>query len=395
MKIHRIAGLLFALALAVSMIAPARTHAATGTNPYVSFRKQTSAGDFAGSALAGVQVDSRDGAADIRLVPNALLTGSNPKLYGAKSYSYGTLESPVLDSAQPFDRAIASWNAQTPAGTWIQVELRAFRPSDNHWTKYYNMGVWTSSATTLRRRSVGGQGDGDGSVASDTLSLSGAVYTSYQYRLTLFTRNLRVSPSVRLISVMTSNSSLQPGGLALTSDQRAWGLELPVPQRSQMLYKGGGEVWCSPTSASMVLAYWGVNVPVPTAASGTYDYVYGGNGNWPFNTAWAATYGFEAYVTRLGSMTQVEEWIKAGVPVIMSYGFRGGALPGAPYSATSGHIMVIRGFDAAGNVIVNDPAADPRKGDVVRRVYPREQLVRAWMHSNCTAYLVYPSGWIS
>jgi hypothetical protein len=375
------------------MIVPStRTHAATGANPYVSFRKQTADGDFAGSALAGVQIDSRNGAADIHLVPNALQTGRNPKLYGAQSYSYGTLESPAFDSAQPFDRAIASWNALTPAGTWIQVELRAFRPSDNHWTKYYNMGVWTAATTTLRRRSVNGQGDGDGSVASDTLTLSGgAAYTRYQYRLTLFTRNLRASPSVRLVSVMTSDNSLQPGGLALASDQKAWGVELPVPQRSQMLYKGGGEAWCSPTSTSMVLAYWGINVPVPTAASGTYDSVYGGNGNWPFNTAWAATYGLEAYVTRLGSMTQVEEWIKAGVPVIMSYGFRGGALPGAPYSATSGHIMVIRGFDAAGNVIVNDPAA--RSNSAVRIIYDRTKLESLWLaHSGGTVYLMYPRG---
>ena len=39
--------------------------------------------------------------------------------------------------------------------------------------------------------------------------------------------------------------------------------------------------------------------PVPEAAAGTYDWVYRGTGNWPFNTAWAADRGLDAFVTRL------------------------------------------------------------------------------------------------
>jgi hypothetical protein len=143
------------------------------------------------------------------------------------------------------------------------------------------------------------------------------------------------------------------------------------------------------TSTSMVLAYWGSSVPVPTAAAATYDYVYQGTGAWHFNTAWAGTYGLEAYVTRLSSMAQVEEWISAGVPVIMSYAAGVGELPGTPYRSTRGHIMVIRGFDANGNVIVNDPAAASDKG--VRFVYDRAILERLWLtHSGGTVYLIYP-----
>jgi hypothetical protein len=140
-----------------------------------------------------------------------------------------------------------------------------------------------------------------------------------------------------------------------------------------------------------VLAYWGTNVPVPAAASATYDYVYKGNGNWPFNTAWAASHGYEAYVTRLGSMSQVEQWIKAGVPVIVSYAYGRGELPGSPYPASGGHIGVVRGFDAKGNVIVNDPAAPSNAR--VRVVYNRAIFESLWLkHSRGTVYLVYPKG---
>ena len=392
MKVARTGMLLFALmSLLASIVAPSGSvRAATGTSPYVGFRKQTTAAEFAGSQLQGVSVESRDGAAAIRLAASGLATGTNTRLYGVRRYSYGTLESPVFDALYPFDTAIMSWNALTPPGTWIQLELRSYRPTDGHWTRYYTMGIWASGTTTIKRRSVAGQGDSDGSVATDTLRLRGGpVYTRYQYRLTLFTTGRGASPTVRLVSVMTSNTASEPNGLNLESDRQAWGVDLAVPQRSQMIYKGGGEVWCSPTSTSMVLAYWGFSVPVPGAAAATYDYVYRGNGAWHFNTAWAGTFGLEAYVTRLSSMAQVEEWISAGVPVIMSYSAGRGELPGTPYPSTRGHIMVIRGFDAQGNVIVNDPAA--ASDDGVRFVYDRAILERLWLrHSGGTVYLIYP-----
>lgn len=44
---------------------------------------------------------------------------------GRKSvWEYATWTSPVHRSTVPATEAIASWNARTPAGTWIQIELR-------------------------------------------------------------------------------------------------------------------------------------------------------------------------------------------------------------------------------------------------------------------------------
>lgn len=358
----------------------------------IGFRKHASAADFAGSSLRGVTIEANNGA-DIHLAASGLTFAEDKELDGAKKgYWYGSLESVVLDAAHPFDTAIASWNANTPVGTWLQLELRAFRATDHHWTTYYNLGIWAVGTETIQRHSVTAQRDADGCVSTDTLLLSGdPVYTRYQYRLTLFTRNQRVSPHVWLVAVVTSDSSREAGGLNLASDQHAWGTDLNVPQRSQMIYKGGGEVWCSPTSTSMVLGYWNHTVSVPDAAAATYDYTYQGNGNWPFNTAWAATYGLEAYVTRMSSMAQIEEWISAGVPVIISYAFAEGELPGTPIASSGGHIMVIRGFDGAGNVITNDPAAPSDAS--VRIVYDRATLEQLWLtHSGGTVYLIYPKG---
>ena len=95
---------------------------------------------------------------------------------------------------------------------------------------------------------------------------------------------------------------------------------------------------------------------VDHAAANTYDWNYDGTGNWPFNTAYAGRYGLESFVTRLRSLTEAEKFIAAGIPLVVSVSFKENELTGSGYS-TNGHLMVIRGFTAQGDVIVNDPAS--------------------------------------
>jgi uncharacterized protein YvpB len=386
-------GFLLALSLAPAagaVTAPSAA-AATTVRPYVSLRRHTKPAHFQGAVRNGVVVEDRAGRAHLRLATSGLRSGRNARLYGTSArYHFGRALSPRIAPAQRFDRLIASWSAATPEGTWVQVEARAYRPSEGRWTKFYNLGIWAKGTGTIERRSVPGQADADGTVATDTLVLAGgAVYSQFQYRLSLFTTDLARTPGVDMISVMTSSSAKEAIGLSVYSDRQAWGRDLNVPKRSQMVYPDGGEVWCSPTSTSMVLAYWGKTVTVPVAAARTYDHAYRGYGNWSFNTAWASTYGLDGYVTRMGSLAQLEEWISAGVPVVISIAWKRGELPGAPIASSNGHIVVVRGFDASGNVIVNDPAAstDAR----VRKVYPRSQLFAVWLkYSGGTAYLIHP-----
>jgi hypothetical protein len=60
-------------------------------------------------------------------------------------------------------------------------------------------------------------------------------------------------------------------------------------------------------------------------------------------------------------------------------------------TANSGHLAVLAGIDAAGNPVVNDPAAP--SDDTVKRTYHRTALERLWLEtSGGTAYLIYPLG---
>lgn len=112
----------------------------------------------------------------------------------------------------------------------------------------------------------------------------------------------------------------------------------------------------------MILGFWNRPVRVPDAARATYDRTYDGFGNWPFNTAYAATQGLQAFVTRLGSLRDAEAYIAQGLPLALSVRFKAGELPGAPLSWSNGHLLVLTGFDAQGNPVVNDPAAPASSG---------------------------------
>jgi hypothetical protein len=75
---------------------------------------------------------------------------------------------------------------------------------------------------------------------------------------------------------------------------------------------------------------------------------------------------------------------------VASIAARPGELAGFLFSGgTIGHLVVIVGFDALGNPIVNDPAAWSDAS--VRRVYDRAQFERAWLRGSAgTVYIIHP-----
>ena len=278
--------------------------------------------------------------------------------------------------APAFTELIPSWNAVTPAGSSLSLEVRV--KGARGWTRWYSFGTWMSAEG---RSSLNGQKDASGTLNTDTLSLQSPA-TAYQYRATL-----HGPVQLSLLAFTTSREGRTP---PKASDQAAWGKVLEVPQRSQMIYPGGGEVWCSPTSTSMILAYWGIQVTVPQAAKATYDRAYDGTGNWPFNTAYAGSLGLKAFVARLPDLSAAERYIQAGLPLAVSLGWKKGELPGAAVPSSNGHLMVLVGFDRAGNPVLNDPAAP--SDDTVRRSYPRAAFERLWQeHSGGTVYVMAPA----
>jgi hypothetical protein len=141
----------------------------------------------------------------------------------------------------------------------------------------------------------------------------------------------------------------------------------------------------------MVLAHRGMLPPavdIPDAAAATHDPSYDGTGNWSFNTAWAASLAGHAFVTRLRDLREAERFVSAGIPLVASVAYPPGALTGAPTRGTDGHLVVVRGFTAAGDVVTNDPAAPTERS--VRRTYDRAEFERAWLGgSGGTVYVIH------
>jgi hypothetical protein len=316
--------------------------------------------------------------------------------YNGGAYQVAEATGPLHPAGFGFRRAVASWTADTPPGSWIEVLARV--QVGGRLTKFYNLGVWAADGLTVSRHSVKGQQDQDGRVAVDTLIVNpeGPPADAVQLQVRLFTTRPDAIPVLRLATVAVSTTPQRPAAIS-PGDPARWNRILDVPACSQRYVDGDG--WCSPTSTSMVLGFWnpdgGPCEPrVRAAVDGVYDWVFDGHGNWPFNTAYAATQGdLDAYVARFTGLDQAEEWITAGVPLVMSYSWDAGQLDNAPVSSSDGHLSVLVGFDDRGNPVVHDTAA---KTDAeVRRVYDRAQFEALWQqHSGGTVYLIHPPGWV-
>ena len=355
---------------------------------------------FAGWSLSGVSINA---SGELEFQQSTASTGTDPYTPGAYSggnyynggpFVVGEATSPVITTAFNYKEAIASWNTVTPPGSWIEVQFRAQYGAT--WSKWYTLGIWASDTSTISRHSVNGQGDTNGTVYTDTFaSLSKKATTNtFQLKLRLFSANGTAMARVRNASVAYSLNA-PSSATASVGNPAHWNTFINIPECSQMVYPDGGEVWCSPTSTSMVLGYLnkdtGACEPrVRAAVSGVYDWIYDGHGNWPFNTAYAATQGYEAYVARFTSLDRAEDYVAAGIPVVMSIAWGKKQLTGAPVSSTAGHLLVLVGFDAAGNPIINDPAA-ASDADVTR-TYLRSEFEPLWLTaSGGTVYLIYPA----
>ncbi|MDO7867778.1 peptidase C39 family protein [Nocardioides jiangxiensis] len=394
---------------AASPTGSARAELAASTPARNSYRETTSQSDWEAGAGRGTVVSS----GSIRLA-----TRAGSVSVGGRSYDWAAWQSPWVTPGHGFTELVPSWRATTPAGTFLAIQVRA-KTASGQLTSWQSFGRWTLATSSDLRRSGGTQDDGLSTVATDTLrAASGVVFSSYTLKVQLYRASgSTATPSVHSLGAVASQlaSAVPPVSAPLLGAHA-----LAVPAYSQMIhrgqypqYGGGGQAWCSPTSLAMVLGYYGVKPAaseyawvsssyadpwVDEVARRVFDFAYDGAGNWPFNTAYAGTRLTHTAVTRFGSLRDVEKFIAAGIPVEVSISFSSGQLSGAPISSTSGHLVVVTGFTASGNVLVNDPAAS--SDSTVKRTYDRAQFEAAWLRrSHGLAYVMrdaahaFPSGY--
>ncbi len=381
---------LMSSALLAGGSAPAPARAAQADAPrQIGYRQWDTTAELRTGTFAGTTAS----AGKLRLSrPSARTT------VGGRSYAVGTWTSPWVSPRFALTELVPSWASSTPEGTLIQVDVRGVSEGGTR-SSWDTLGRWARGDGSFRRTSLGSQTDDLARVATDTWQATYGGFRSWQVKVSLLRRSgTTLTPLVGTVGAMVSDVP-QVDQVTTSTPGVARGVVLPVPRYSQMVhageypqYGGGGEAWCSPTSTTMVLAYYKRLPPaseyawvrrsygdrvVDHAARMTFDHGYDGTGNWPFNTAYAARQTGHAFVTRFRSLRGVEQMIRAGIPVVTSITFSRGRLSGAPISASNGHLVVVVGFTQAGDVVVNDPAAKTRAG--VRRTYSRAQFEDAWL----------------
>ncbi|WP_163511838.1 C39 family peptidase [Fodinicola acaciae] len=339
----------------------------------------------------------------------------------------GSWTSPWYSPKGGFNELVASWQIDTPAGSWAEIGMQArTSTTDSQW---YVMGDWAFDTSAITRHSTDGQKDAVGLISTDTFftrsAPAGGNPTSYRLKVTLHgTKSAR--PVLRQVGAVAALPPAATPTVTSTPIQKR-AVELKVPSYSQEThhgeypsFDGGGEAWCSPTSTSMVLSYWKkgpsqqdiASLPadpvfdknnradgiVDWSAIHTYDSVYQGAGNWPFNTAYASAYGLDGSVRMFTSLRDAEKWLRRGVPVIVSLHWDNTSpdprdhLDGSSISGTSGHLVTLVGLTASGDAIVNDPAS-PTNTEV-RHVYKRSQFEYRWLDSTSGVGYLIKSPWI-
>lgn len=264
----------------------------------------------------------------------------------------------------PAREGVISWNTFTERGTIEFRILRAGKPQ-SAWLKYAR---WNSGG----RHSFSPQSDSDGVRVDTDVLRAKEPFDGLDVRADgVEFRSLSFAAPVHL------QPSLPYMGTARILD---------VPARSQYVVEGE-RGWCSPTSLSMLHAYHGIDHSVQETARNVFDSAYNGTGNWAFNMAYSGALGLRAAVVYLRNLDHAQRLIDAGIPIAISYSWKGDELPGAPIEHSDGHLAVLTGFTSDGDCALNDPAAPQ-----LRVVYPRAAVERIWQRNNGVAYAVAPAG---
>ena len=341
--------------------------------------------DFLLGNLENLSIDKNIGT-------GAIVLSSNNNKY----IEYGIYTSQVIN-LKTFKRLLVSWNCETPKGTWIEVQARAFisyyddnKNSTYEWSDWLSFGKW---GTHIKRSSKSPDSH-LAKISTDEFIIKGN-YTDtaskIQIRALLHTENTNVTPSIRQFIISYKDNTPRIKGIEIPSDKI-----IDVPSYSQYIRdKNIGSVICSPTSITMLLNRRNENLIVEETAWSCFDYDYEAFGNWLFNVAFASSLGYESFV-EYGNLKSLKREIYSGYPVAVSVKYTNDInnleypyIENAPIT-TAGHILVVRGFekkDGIDYVVVNDPAG--KSNESVTRRYKLSEFESAWHRGSNIMYIIH------
>lgn len=277
-------------------------------------------------------------------------------------------------SPDPFDIGLPSWNGTAPGDSGgFRILIRVPYLSD--WSPWLDAGYWKANLWpgSKSTRFSGGR------VNIDILEL---YYYATQWQFAIEMKRSSVttnSPTLSLLSFFTSDSRTTNNiDFSAILNDKPEAILIPTTFLAQ--YRISNEIGsriCSPTTVSMILLSYGIEVDPLQFALDTYDPYWEIFGVWPRVVQNASEYGVKGTVTRYRTWSETRE--------VLAQGGRIGMSIGAPLYG--GHLVMLAGFTENGDPIVHDPA---RTSDGYAHVFNKSDLSHSWFDKGGVAYTIFP-----
>lgn len=285
----------------------------------------------------------------------------------------GTVVFKPDSSEQPFNRGLPSWNGHVPNNrSSFKVMMRFY---NNGWSPWLTVGFWKENLWS---------GYGQTSYSGGKIEIDYAVLNSYhskwQFQVYMKrTSSGEPSPSLNKLSFFVSDQRTTDNvNLAQLVVDKPASIFIPTQHYYQYSLDPviGGDI-CSPTSVAMVLRSYNIDVDPLQFARENRDPYWGIFGVWPRTVQNGVEFGLNGTVTRYRSWSDARKTLEAGGRVVMSVGY-----PLYP----AGHLMMLAGFDDAGNPIAHDPA----RSNGYSYKWDKTSLSRSWFLKGGVAYTFFP-----
>ncbi len=273
-----------------------------------------------------------------------------------------------------FNRGLASWNGHVPNdNSSFKVFMRYYNGSWSPWLTigYWRHNFWTSKST------YGATSFSDGKIDVDYTVLN-SYYSKWQFKVEMKRTNSSVpSPNLWKLSFFVSDQKTTDNvNITTIVNDKPPAIFIPTTHYYQYaLDPGIGGDICSPTSVSMVLKSYSIDVDPLQFARDNYDDYWGMFGIWPKAVQNAAEYNLNGEVSRYRTWSEAYDVLAAGGRIVMSVG---------PPLYT-GHLMMLAGFDSQGNPLVHDPAKSKGYG----YKFDKTDLSKSWFNKGGVAYTFF------
>lgn len=268
-----------------------------------------------------------------------------------------------------FFALVMSWNALIDEASRMTFSIAIGH--DGLFSDFYIMGYWTQDY----KSSFPHQDDDSATINIDTLIPKIAV-SSIKIKC-LIRASETNETALRNISITT-----KPSERNMVIDHDLLGASnIIVPKRAQLSIPDIGRRICSPTSLSMLLAYYDYPEAPEIVAEHVYDQGASIYGNWSLNASYAGGFNdLYARVEYIDDFSLVVDYLRLGIPMALSIKTSHLTdLDGSIMAYPNGHLIVLRGLEMIDGLwygIVNDPAA--YEAEDVERRYLLDELIAAW-----------------